>query len=217
LILKEAERRFNKKPGARNDLYDSPVMGWEAYLQSKGVKPGTFRQWEFRTRLKQLQALVGPSTVGSNSKRAASPRVDRDAVVDDVASALANLGYRKTDAKQAVDQALAADGTLANRFDDLLRRTLAGLKGISCEDDGKDSHDDAAQNIRNTDPLLLAVLPTEELMCCGGCRDMHAGIAQLAWANPKWDDDQLVEASGCNLLTVRQARTRFLAWRKVGA
>jgi hypothetical protein len=52
---------------------------------------------------------------------------------------------------------------------------------------------------------------------CGGCPCAHRAIAALAEANPGWSDDQLVEASGCNLTTVRQARVRFLAWRKVGA
>ncbi len=52
---------------------------------------------------------------------------------------------------------------------------------------------------------------------CGGCPCAHRAIAALAEANPGWSDDQLVEASGCSLTTVRQARVRFLAWRKVGA
>jgi hypothetical protein len=220
LVLSEAKRRFAKKPGARNDLYDFPAMGWEAYLQSKGVKPGTFRQWENRTAVKLLLALVGaaPTTRSTSSPKGTTLALISggadNTVANDVASALANLGYRRTDAKQAIVQALTSDSSLGNKFDGLLRRALASLKGITCND-GIDSDGNAVSDKNNVNTgVALTVLPSEELMCCGGCRDMHAGIAQLAWANPEWDDNKLVEASGCNLTTVRQARVRFLAWRK---
>lgn len=50
-------------------------------------------------------------------------------------------------------------------------------------------------------------------MDCNGCRDMHEGIALLAKAHPDWSEEQLVEATGCSLTIIRQAFTRFLAWR----
>lgn len=50
---------------------------------------------------------------------------------------------------------------------------------------------------------------------CSGCKDMHEGIANLAEANPEWDDHQVADASGCSVTIVRQAKTRFLGWKGV--
>ena len=50
---------------------------------------------------------------------------------------------------------------------------------------------------------------------CGGCQDMHRGIAAKAEANPDWNDRQLSEDSGCSLTIVRQAKTRYLEWKQV--
>lgn len=50
---------------------------------------------------------------------------------------------------------------------------------------------------------------------CGGCSDMHSGIAALAKSNPEWSDQQLAEKSGCSVLIVRQARTRHMYQREV--
>lgn len=49
---------------------------------------------------------------------------------------------------------------------------------------------------------------------CGGCQDMHRGIAAKAEANPGWNDQQLSEDSGCSLTIVRQAKTRYLEWKQ---
>jgi hypothetical protein len=49
---------------------------------------------------------------------------DTPAVVD-ATSAMVNLGYKKSDAKQAVEQALSTDATLGNNLDGLLRAALA--------------------------------------------------------------------------------------------
>lgn len=46
---------------------------------------------------------------------------------DDLLSALANLGYSRSEVERAVDRALAADG--AGRFEDLLRRALQLVAG----------------------------------------------------------------------------------------
>jgi Holliday junction DNA helicase RuvA len=46
---------------------------------------------------------------------------------DDLASALANLGYSRPEAEKAVERALKEDG--AGRFEDLLRRALRILSG----------------------------------------------------------------------------------------
>ena len=49
---------------------------------------------------------------------------------------------------------------------------------------------------------------------CGGCSDMHEGIATLAKAHPEWDDQRLAGKSGCNVTLVRQAKTRHLYKRE---
>jgi hypothetical protein len=43
----------------------------------------------------------------------------------DATSAMVNQGYKRADAKQAVEQAISADATLGNNFDGLLRAALA--------------------------------------------------------------------------------------------
>jgi hypothetical protein len=49
---------------------------------------------------------------------------------------------------------------------------------------------------------------------CGGCKDMHLGIAEMAKANPGMNDEDLAANSGCNVTTVRQARARYLDWNR---
>jgi len=60
------------------------------------------------------------------------------------------------------------------------------------------------------DEGLLVKLPED----CGGCQHMHRGIVVLAKANPDWTDERLAEETGNNVITVRQARTRFMAWKE---
>lgn len=52
---------------------------------------------------------------------------------------------------------------------------------------------------------------------CGGCKDMHRGIAEKAEANPDWSDRQLADDSGCSLTIVRQAKIRLVEWKKEDA
>lgn len=50
---------------------------------------------------------------------------------------------------------------------------------------------------------------------CGGCKDMHAGIAEMAKANPGMSDEELATKSGCNVTIVRQSKVRYLLdWNK---
>lgn len=60
--------------------------------------------------------------------------------------------------------------------------------------------------------VALRVLPSPSP--CGGCKDMHWGIAEMAKANPGISDEELVEKSGCDLVIVRQAKVRHLDWKK---
>jgi hypothetical protein len=50
---------------------------------------------------------------------------------------------------------------------------------------------------------------------CGGCSDMHKGVAAMAEAHPDWSDEQLADDSGCSVTIVRQALTRHLWKREV--
>jgi len=52
---------------------------------------------------------------------------------------------------------------------------------------------------------------------CGGCKDMHRGIAEVAKANPGMSDEELAAKSGCDVTIVRQAKARYLDWKKEGA
>lgn len=49
---------------------------------------------------------------------------------------------------------------------------------------------------------------------CGGCKDMHAGIAKMAKDKPGMSDAELAAKSGCDLTIVRQAKVRFLDWKE---
>jgi hypothetical protein len=51
---------------------------------------------------------------------------------------------------------------------------------------------------------------------CGGCKDMHSGIAEVAKANPGMSDEELAAKSGCSLAIVRQAKMRHLDWKQEG-
>jgi hypothetical protein len=61
------------------------------------------------------------------------------------------------------------------------------------------------------DEGLLDKLPED----CGGCQHMHRGIVALAKVNPDWTDERLAEEIGNNVITVRQARTRFMVWEEL--
>lgn len=54
--LLEMESRFRKQERVRTDLKELKAQGWHQYLESRGVKPATFRKWKQR----KLQSLVGP-------------------------------------------------------------------------------------------------------------------------------------------------------------
>ncbi len=66
----------------------------------------------------------------------------------------------------------------------------------------------------NAKSVLASSASLSILGQCGGCKDMHRGIADLAEANPEWGDHELAENTGCNLTIVRQARTRHLPWKR---
>ena len=68
----------------------------------------------------KMPALQAGEPAAEASPTPASPK-------DDLLSALANLGYSRSEVERAVDRALAADG--AGRFEDLLRRALQLVAG----------------------------------------------------------------------------------------
>lgn len=49
---------------------------------------------------------------------------------------------------------------------------------------------------------------------CGGCKDMHSGIAEMGKANPAMSDEELAAKSGCDVIIVRQAKARFVDWKQ---
>ena len=60
----------------------------------------------------------------------------------------------------------------------------------------------------------LRVLPSPSP--CGGCKDMHRGIADIVKANPGVSDEELAVKSGCSTVIVRQAKARYFDWKKEG-
>lgn len=63
--------------------------------------------------------------------------------------------------------------------------------------------------------IALRVLPSPSP--CGGCKDMHSGIAEMAKANPDMSDEELAAKSGCDVTIVRQAKARYLDWKRESA
>jgi len=97
------------------------------------------------------------------------------------------------------------------------RKTLLGGDGPVNADPIRDGERRVYTSLQMLDELKLAVdegllvkLPED----CGGCQHMHRGIVALAKANPDWTDERLAEETGNNVIKVRQARTRFMAWKE---
>ncbi len=59
---------------------------------------------------------------------APAPSSVRGAAVDDVLSALVNLGYQRVAAEKAIEQAVAKDKALAADFDGLFRGALKVIR-----------------------------------------------------------------------------------------
>jgi hypothetical protein len=148
--LLEMEARYIKHPGRRTDTneLDGAPPTWYQYLESRGVNPGTFRKWKQRTgSMRSIEHIVKVSKEEANEEciarlvakskkrqdRVPEPRAD-EAIVVDALSALANLGYKRAEAKQAVEHALSADATLGNNFDGLLRAALARPSKVTPEE-----------------------------------------------------------------------------------
>jgi hypothetical protein len=68
------------------------------------------------------------------------------------------------------------------------------------------------EGIQKKAAAVLRVLPSPTP--CGGCKDMHWGIAEMAKANPGMSDEELAAKSGCSVIIVRQAKARYLDWKK---
>lgn len=137
--LIEMRKRYNN-PGARTDLLPG-ITTFQAYLLSIGFCSSILRVWDHRQRQKELEGLLpsnGQKRIGSGSSSrpagSLSPVVTDedpdDAVTGDATSALVNLGFSRTDAKQAIEQVLRADAKLVNDFDGLLRNALGGLSEV---------------------------------------------------------------------------------------
>lgn len=134
--LIEMERRYNKQQGARSDLHKLSAKTWTEYVESSGINPATYRKWKSRLNnsMRLLIAPDGTMTISSGAGVSRKPEstppvqvhvVTPDGVVVDALSALANLGYKRADAKQAVEQALKADPSLANDLSGLIRAALS--------------------------------------------------------------------------------------------
>ena len=133
-LIDMRERYSN--PGARTDLLPG-ITTFSRYLESIGFCESLLRVWDHRAK-KNLESLLpndGQKRIGSGSPSSGSSSpvvVNPDnAVTGDATSALVNLGYRRSDAKQAIEQALTADTTLANDLDGLIRQANGGLSKVA--------------------------------------------------------------------------------------
>jgi len=138
IALIEMERRYNKQQGARSDLHELPAKTWTEYVESSGVNPATYRKWKSRLNnsMRLLIAPDGNMTVSPHPVQAHVVTPEDSAVVD-ATSAMVNLGYKRADAKQAVEQALSTNGTLGNNLDGLLRAALVRPSEAGSRDPAK--------------------------------------------------------------------------------
>jgi hypothetical protein len=108
----EVERRFEKRPGARNDTNELHVTGWEAFLEECGIKPATFRKWRQRAAaaMKPLESFVDPPKP-NGVKLAPRPKGQRSGSMafDSQAPAAKNLA----DARKQLGAAAAAGNAQA--------------------------------------------------------------------------------------------------------
>jgi hypothetical protein len=162
--LIEMRKRYNN-PGARTDLLPG-ISTFEAYLLSIGFCSSILRVWDHRNRQKELEGLLpsdGQKLIGSGSSSgpvgSSSPvgtdHDPDDTVTGDAISALVNLGFRRADAKQAIEQALTADAKLVNDLDGLLCNALGGLskvKPTSGNDEATAIIADDAQGVTTANP-----------------------------------------------------------------
>lgn len=71
--LLEMESRFEKKPGARNDIATLKVKGWHDYLRTRGITPEAFRKWKSRNAIKEVQQYLLPSPPRPKRKKEFAP------------------------------------------------------------------------------------------------------------------------------------------------
>lgn len=80
LALAEMETRFQKQERYRTDLKPLKSQGWHQYLESRGVRPATFRKWKNR----RLLSLTRPKAV--------KVVPDVNVTADELTRALASIG-----------------------------------------------------------------------------------------------------------------------------
>jgi hypothetical protein len=90
-----------------------------------------------------------------------------------------------------------------------LRANLLAASGATGAENSRERNPVTPTSEENlaTPAMSSAKLPL--LNECGGCKDMHSGIADLASIHPDWNDHQIATQSGCSLVTVRAALVRF--------
>jgi hypothetical protein len=112
----EVERRFEKRPGARNDVNELRVTGWEEFLEECGIKPATFRKWRQRAAaaIKPLESFVDPPKP-NGAKPAPRPKGKKSRSTASDAQALAAEAAAKdlADAEKKLGPAAAAGNAQA--------------------------------------------------------------------------------------------------------
>ena len=89
------------------------------------------------------------------------------------------------------------------------------MKAIDAVAEGERNPVTPTHGVQKKQVAALHILPSPTP--CGGCKDMHLGIAEMAKANPGMNDEDLAAKSGCDVTTVRQAKARYLDWNKESA
>jgi hypothetical protein len=89
------------------------------------------------------------------------------------------------------------------------------MKAIDAVAEGEGNPVTPTDGVQKKQVAALHILPSPTP--CGGCKDMHLRIAEMAKANPGMSDEELAANSGCNVTTVRQAKARYLDWNRESA
>lgn len=200
--LREARRRW-AQPGRRVPVHGRPT--WTQWItQNLHVTP---------RRVQQL--LSEPSEISSRGQKAASTPVKGDwrALFKTTEKQMAKVFGPLETREQFADAIQNYAQAVAERFGERHGRVTVSVaiedrrKRISRSQSCRSSLARKSQNASSPLPILTTKQPL--LQDCGGCADLHLGIARHIQKTRGTDED-VAKACGVSLAVVRQARVRHM-------